>query len=68
MGEGRHDALRGQPVVVGVRPQVSYSQAQGNIPGIGLSFQIGQDQFITNTADDLNRDLFEDARQVAADV
>jgi hypothetical protein len=68
MGEARVTALRGYPVVIGTAPQVSYQNAQGNLPGIGFSFQIGQDKFITNTEAGLAGDLHKDARALSPDL
>lgn len=68
MGEARVTALRGYPVVIGAASQVSYQNAQGNLPGIGFSFQIGQDKFITNTEAGLAGDLHQDARDLVPDV
>ncbi len=68
MGEARTTAVRGYPVVIGVAPQVSYNNAQGNLAGIGFGFQIGQDKFLTNTEAGLTRDLHKDVRALSADV
>ncbi len=59
---------RGFPVVVGLIPQVSFANAQGNIADVDFSFTIGQDQFLTNTVDGLDNDLHADARDLTADV
>jgi len=68
MGEARVTATRGYPIVVGLRDQVSLANAQGNMPGIGFAFKIGQDSFITNTDAGLVRDLHQDGRKLAPDV
>lgn len=68
MGEARTTALRGYPVVIGTASQVSFENAQGNMAGIGFSFTIGQDKFITNTEAGLTRDLHKDARALTPDL
>jgi len=64
MGEARATATRGYPVVIGTAAQVSYINAQGNLPSVGFGFQIGQDKFITNTEAGLTGDLHQDARDL----
>lgn len=68
MGEASVSATRGYPVVVGLRDQVSLSNAQGNLPNIGFAFKIGQDTFVTNTEAGLVGDLHQDARDLTPDV
>jgi len=68
MGEARHDAGRGFPIVVGLKAQVSFANAQANLPTIDFAFQIGQDKFLANTAAGLTADLHDDARDLAADL
>ena len=68
MGEARVTAVRGYPVVIGNVSQVSFENAQGNMAGIGFSFSIGQDKFITNTEAGLTGDLHKDARALTPDV
>lgn len=69
MGEARYGASRGFPIVVGLNAQVSFSNAQTNLPDVDFAFQIGQDQFIHNTAATLaTADLHSDARDLVGDV
>ena len=69
MGEARYGASRGFPIVVGLNAQVSFSNAQTNLPNVDFAFQIGQDQFIHNTAATLaTADLHSDARDLVGDV
>jgi len=68
MGEARTTAVRGYPIVIGLRDQVSLAQAQGNLPNIGFSFKIGQDQFIQNTETGLSGDLHQDGRDLTPDI
>jgi hypothetical protein len=68
MGEARHNATRGFPIVIGLQDQVSIANAQTNITGVDFGFQIGHDQFLTNTVAGLTRDLHADARALTPDV
>lgn len=68
MGEARHNAGRGFPIVVGLLGQVSASNAATNLPDIDFPFQIGENTFITNTEAGLTGDLHQDARDLAADL
>lgn len=68
MGEARHNASRGFPIVIGLKSQVSFANAQTNLTGIDFAFQIGHDKFLGNTVASLSRDLHEDARALAGDV
>ena len=68
MGPASITAVRGYPIAIGTAPQVSYVNAQGNMVGIGFSFTIGQDKFITNTEAGLSRDLHKDARALTPDL
>jgi hypothetical protein len=68
MGEARHGASRGFPIVVGLNGQVSLANAQTNIANVDFAFQIGSDKFITNTVTGLSGDLHDGARDLAADL
>ncbi len=68
MGEARHGATRGFPIVVGLKAQVSLANATANIPFVDFAFQIGSDKFLTNTAAGLTGDLHQDARDLTADL
>lgn len=68
MGEARHNATRGFPIVIGLKDQVSFANAQTNLTAVDFSFQIGHDKFLTNTSVGLSRDLHEDARGLTPDL
>lgn len=68
MGEARHNASRGFPIVVGLLGQTSFAAAQTNLPNIDFAFQIGQDKFLLNTVAGLTGDLHADARALASDL
>ena len=68
MGEARHNATRGFPIVIGLRDQVSLTNAQTNIPSVDFAFQIGHDAFIGHVAAGLSRDLHADGRALTPDV
>lgn len=68
MGEARHNAGRGFPIVVGLKDQVSFSNAQTNLTDVDFAFQIGHDKFLENTVVGLSRDLHQDSRGLTADV
>jgi hypothetical protein len=65
MGEARHSATRGFPIVIGLTGQVSLASAQTDISDVDFAFQIGGDMFITNTVAGLAGDLHQDARDLA---
>ncbi len=67
MGEARHNATRGFPIVIGLNKQVSFATAQTALPDVDFAFQIGQDRFIKNTAVGLDGDMHDDARDLTAD-
>jgi hypothetical protein len=67
MGEARHNATRGFPIVIGLNKQVSFATAQTQLPDVDFAFQIGQDRFIKNTIVGLDGDLHADARNLTAD-
>src|SRR5688572_5402649 len=60
MGQARHNAGRGFPIVIGLNKQVSFATAQTQLPDVDLAFQIGQDKFIKNTTVGLSGDLYDD--------
>ncbi len=68
MGEARHNAGRGFPIVIGLKSQVSFANAQTNMADVDFAFQIGHDKFITNTAVGLAGDLHQDARDLTPDL
>lgn len=68
MGEARHTFGRGFPIVIGLKDQVSFANAQTNIANIDFGFQIGHDKFLNNTVAGLSGDLHEDARGLTPDV
>ncbi len=62
MGEARHDATRGFPIIIGLNAQVTFATAQEGLTGIDFGFQIGRDKFLHNAeaslaAQDLHADL-----------
>lgn len=64
MGEARHNAGRGFPIVVGLKSQVTFADAQANLPDVDFAFQIGHDKFLTNTEVGLTGDLHQDLRDL----
>lgn len=68
MGEARHNAGRGFPIVIGLKDQVSFANAQANIPDVDFGFQIGHDRFLQNTTAGLAGDLHGDTRALTPDV
>lgn len=68
MGEARHNASRGFPIVVGLLSQTSFANAQTNVPDVDFAFQIGQDKFLKNVAAGLTGDLHSDARDLTPDL
>lgn len=62
MGEARHNATRGFPIVIGLKDQVTFATAQAGLTSIDFAFQIGHDKFLANTSAGLSRDLHADAR------
>lgn len=68
MGEARHGAGRGFPIVVGLLGRVSFAAAQTGIEDVDFAFQIGQDKFLRKTTAGLDGDLHEDARDIATDM
>lgn len=68
MGEARFGAGRGFPIVIGLKDQVSFANAQTNISNVDFGFQIGQDMFLANTEAGLSGDLHQDARDLTPDM
>ena len=68
MGEARHNATRGFPIVIGLKDQTTFALAQTTLTDIDFAFQIGQDKFLANTAVGLDQDLHQDARDLSADM
>jgi hypothetical protein len=68
MGEARHGAGRGFPIVIGLRGQVSFGNAQTNLPDVDFAFQIGHDRFIKNTSVGLVGNLHQETRDLTADL
>lgn len=68
MGEARFNAGRGFPIVIGLKDQVSFANAQTNLTSIDFAFQIGHDKFLENTVAGLSRDLHGDARGLTPDI
>lgn len=63
MGEARHTASRGFPIVIGLLPQKSFADAQEGITGVDFGFTIGRDKFLAHaTANLATRDLHSDLR------
>ena len=62
MGEARHNATRGFPIVIGLKDQVSFSNAQTNLTAIDFAFQIGRDKFLQPTTAGLSGDQHADLR------
>lgn len=65
MGEARHDATRGFPIIIGLNAQVTFETAQEGLTltGIDFGFQIGRDKFLHNAAASLAaQDLHADLR------
>ena len=68
MGEARFGAGRGFPIVVGLKSQVSFANAQTNIDDADFAFQIGADKFIQTTSAGLSGDLYGDAMALSGDL
>lgn len=64
MGEARHNAVRGFPIVYGFKEMLPLATATMNLPDIDFPFVIGQDQFIHNTTAGLSADLHRDLRSI----
>lgn len=65
MGEASSQAVRGYPVLIGLRDAITFAQAQNDISGVGFAYTIGQDKFVENTEDNLTNDLHQDLRDLA---
>ncbi len=61
-GEARHTAGRGFPIVIGLKDQVTFAEAQTSLTDIDFAFQIGADKFMSNTTVGLDQDLHADLR------
>lgn len=68
MGEARHNATRGFPIVIGLKDQVSLATAVTNLSDVDFAFQIGENWFIKNTEAGLDGDLHGDAQDLSADI
>ena len=68
MGEARFGAGRGFPIVIGLKSQVSFANAQTNIDDADFAFQIGADKFIKTTSAGLSGDLYGDAKALSGDL
>ena len=68
MGEARFGAGRGFPIVVGLKSQVSFANAQTHIDDADFAFQIGADKFIQTTSAGLSGDLYGDAMALSGDL
>lgn len=64
MGEARHNATRGFPIVVGLLPVTTFAAAVAALADIDFPYQVGSDYFIANTADGLDNDLHQNLRDV----
>ncbi len=62
MGEARFNAGRGFPIVIGLKDQVTFAQAQEGLPDVDFAYAIGSEMFIVNTAAGLDGDLHGDLR------
>lgn len=63
-GEARHNAVRGFPIVYGMKEMLPLADATMGLPDIDFPFVIGQDQFIHNTTAGLSADLHRDLRSL----
>lgn len=63
MGEARPTAVRGFPIVVGLRDEVDMSEVQ-TMDNVDFAFVIGQDTFVKSTQAGLTGDLFGDAQDL----
>jgi hypothetical protein len=65
MGEARFNAVRGFPIVFGLKEMLPLATATMNLPNIDFPFVIGADSFITNVEAALpTADLHKDLRSV----
>lgn len=62
MGEARHGATRGFPIVIGLKDTVAFGEAQEDLAGVDFAITIGRDKFLSNSADGLTNDLHADLR------
>ena len=69
MGEARHNAGRGFPIVIGLRGAVSFGNAQTNMASVDFGFQIGSDWFLKETVDAVDTaDLHAEAQALTEDL
>lgn len=68
MGEARHNATRGFPIVIGLVDQVSLAAAVTNLAEVDFAFQIGENWFIKSTEAGLDNDMYENAQALSADI
>lgn len=65
MGEARHGATRGFPIVVGLKDTKTFGAAQEGLSGVDFAITIGRDAFITNSSADVaDADLHQDLRDL----
>ena len=62
MGQASFNAGRGFPIVIGLKDQITFANAQTNLIEVDFAFQIGHDKFLENTVAGLSRDIHQDAR------
>ena len=62
MGEPNFAASRGFPIVIGLKDQVTFEDAQENMVDIDFAFTIGRDKFLQPTEAGLPRDQHQDLR------
>lgn len=66
MGEARHNAVRGFPIVYGFKELMPLETALASLTDVDFPIMIGQDQFIFNTAAGLSTDLHSDVQALDA--
>lgn len=55
----------GMPVVIGAKSDITFTNAQENLPGVTFAVKIGADRFIENSSAHLANDLFADAQALS---
>lgn len=66
MGEARHNATRGFPIIIGLNEVKTFADAQEGITGVDFGFTIGRDSFLHHAQASLaSRDLHSDLRDDA---
>ncbi len=63
MGEARHNAGRGLPVVVGVQANKDFNTIE-NLTGIDFPVEIGHDKFVQEDSANVGGDLHQDGRDL----